>query len=81
MNENLRAHLISGLVGDHVEQYQNSPEFYHAINTLAAMLPSMVDGLAASAAKHDEASVARLHEAMTNMALPVRWVLGIDGKA
>jgi hypothetical protein len=50
--------LIEALVTPgHQEQYRNSAAFYNAVNTLAAMLPAMVAGLAAEAEEQDRKAV------------------------
>lgn len=46
MTPEQRHQLITGLVGDHRDLYQTSAAFRHAVDTLAAMLPPMVAGLA-----------------------------------
>lgn len=48
--------LINALVGPDPDRrvlYQTSPSYRHAVTQLAAMLPAMVDGIAAEAATVD----------------------------
>lgn len=42
--------LLRGLLGDtHAHMYSMSPSFKAAVDTLARMLPAMIDGIAAKA--------------------------------
>ena len=52
--------LVDALVGQHVGLYYESAEFHAGIETLARMLPAMVDGLAATAAEGQADYRARL---------------------
>lgn len=55
--------LVEGLVGPYRGMYHGSASFHAAIELLADMLPLMVDGLAADAARredHHQEVVARL---------------------
>lgn len=60
MDEHVRRRdLVSGLLGaEHAQQYRTSPTFHAMIDSLAAMLPAMVDGLAVDADKSDVALAA-----------------------
>ena len=61
--------LIAALVGDRTDLYHRSATFYHGINTLAQMLPMMVDGLALNA----EHSDAEREAAMAALMRPQPW--------
>ena len=80
MNANDRHWLLRGIVADHGELYATNLHFHTAIDILVTMIPSMVDGLAASAVEsqkaHDEA-VAHL------MSMPIGSVSGVapDGSS
>lgn len=45
--------IALALAAGHVDLYVNSPSFHDAVDTLAALLPAMVDGLAAQANAQD----------------------------
>jgi hypothetical protein len=49
--------IVNALTADHVEAYAHDPLFRAAVTDLAQMLPAMVAGLAAEAAKRDAAAV------------------------
>lgn len=49
-----RRDLVAALVGEHVQKYETNSMFHHAVDTLAAMLPAWVDGLADQAEKQAE---------------------------
>ena len=69
-------HLTEGLVGPHVRLYRTNVVFHNAIDTLAAMLPAMVEGLMADAEKR-EVERQRLMEQIMNapivLNLPDEW--------
>ena len=46
--------LVAGGRTDHTALYHHSATFRHAVDTLVAMLPAMIDGLAADADRQDE---------------------------
>ncbi len=51
-----RDHLLAGFLGEDIKRvhlYNTSPSFQHAIETLVAMAPAWVDGLAAHAEEQD----------------------------
>lgn len=53
-NQDVHRHLIEGLVGDrHRDKWHHSPTFKAAVETLAGMLPAMVDGLARESEQQD----------------------------
>lgn len=49
-----RRDLVAALVGEHVQKYERNAYFHHAVDTLAAMLPAWIDGLADQAEKQAE---------------------------
>jgi len=59
--------LREGLVGeDHARLYHESATFRRAVDTLVAMLPRWIDGLAADAAEQDR----RVEERIATMSEP-----------
>lgn len=60
-----RGDIVYAIVGpEHRELYLNSPAFHIQIDTLAAMLPAWVDGLAVHARHTDRRNAALLEIAM-----------------
>lgn len=66
MNEN---ELIRALVGDHEREYRSSASFKFAVDNLAAVLPSMIEGLLHGCLANDshlnEATLAVMHDPVT----------------
>lgn len=60
---NQRAHLTAALAAGHERLYDTSPTFRAQVDTLAAMLPDWVAGMAAAAAERD-ATIERAAAAM-----------------
>lgn len=68
--------LIEGLVGDRQRLYRTNAVFKSAVDTLAAMLPLWVDGLAAHAETTDAASAEKMRELMsTSLAMTMPSVI------
>lgn len=65
-----REHLVKGLVGNRRKQYTTDAGFKATIETLAHLLPFMIDGLSAQADKEAEsrnlAFVKMMTETMTS---------------
>lgn len=69
-------HLIDGLVGDeHADRYRKSIVFKSVVDTLAAYLPFMVDGLAAEADRQDERFARMIEAARTQPPLMSRGAI------
>lgn len=64
--------LIQGLAGPHAHQLHTDAEFSAAIKSLAAMLPAMIDGLAARCTEQ-QATRAELMKAIMSDPFPCVW--------
>jgi len=70
MNREYEIALRQGLVGDkHAHLYCTSASFRQSVDTLAMMLPAMIDGLAARAVATDEVVVQRSIQLLKEMKL------------
>lgn len=69
----MEKYVVCALVGDHVELYQNSPNFKAAIDRFAEMLPAMVDGLADKSRIQDEAHEAAVRRAASEIGSAQFW--------
>lgn len=62
MSDEIRGKLITGLVGPHRELYLTNPWFRTQIDTLALLLPGMIDGLAGQSREAQEQLDRRIKE-------------------
>lgn len=62
--------IRAGLVGKHERLYVMSADFHAAVDTLAQMLPAMVDGLAAAARERGAATSAAVRDALLGISRP-----------